>query len=270
MLLEATVDLTIDPDLIEASLWVSGINAVTTPWEMPLHRHRKGQLLFSARGVVTCETEKDTWIIPAHSAVWIPPGALHRASGSGLVETYCLFIEPACAGDMPQTCCALTVSPLLQELLKRAARLPENVRSGSPQERITRVILDEVAAAPVEDFRLPMPNDTRLRRIAEGLIADPSDKTTATEWATRVGVGERTLSRMLQTETGMSFGQWRRRLHVFVGLRQLGAGNNIQTVAANLGYESASGFTTMFRKTVGKPPARYLADRRSAIHDPDA
>jgi AraC-like DNA-binding protein len=27
-----------------------------------------------------------------------------------------------------------------------------------------------------------------------------------------------------------------------------------------LGYENASGFITMFRKAVGQPPARYLAD----------
>jgi AraC-like DNA-binding protein len=35
----------------------------------------------------------------------------------------------------------------------------------------------------------------------------------------------------------------------------------VQTVALELGYENASGFITMFRKAVGKPPARYLSDR---------
>ena len=35
----------------------------------------------------------------------------------------------------------------------------------------------------------------------------------------------------------------------------------MQRVALDLGYENASGFITMFRKAVGQPPARYLADR---------
>lgn len=35
----------------------------------------------------------------------------------------------------------------------------------------------------------------------------------------------------------------------------------VQTVALELGYENASGFITMFRKAVGKPPARYLFER---------
>jgi AraC-like DNA-binding protein len=35
-------------------------------------------------------------------------------------------------------------------------------------------------------------------------------------------------------------------------------------VALDLGYENASGFITMFRKAMGQPPARYLADRTGA------
>lgn len=58
----------------------------------------------------------------------------------------------------------------------------------------------------------------------------------------------------------MSFGQWRRQLHIILSLRRLSQGDSVQTVALELGYESASGFVTMFRKTMGKPPARYLLE----------
>jgi len=37
----------------------------------------------------------------------------------------------------------------------------------------------------------------------------------------------------------------------------------VKAVALELGYENTSGFVTMFRKAVGKPPARYLAQRES-------
>ncbi|MGL6092123.1 MAG: helix-turn-helix domain-containing protein, partial [Pseudomonas paracarnis] len=40
---------------------------------------------------------------------------------------------------------------------------------------------------------------------------------------------------------------------------------SVQSVALDLGYENASGFITMFRKAMGQPPARYLADRASTV-----
>lgn len=69
------------------------------------------------------------------------------------------------------------------------------------------------------------------------------------------------MSRLLLHEIGMSFGRWRRQLHVILALQRLTIGESVQTVALELGYENASGFITMFRKAVGKPPARYLSDR---------
>ena len=58
----------------------------------------------------------------------------------------------------------------------------------------------------------------------------------------------------------MSFGHWRQQLHLLVALQRLDQGASIQTVALDLGYEGASAFVTMFRKALGKPPARYLAE----------
>ena len=70
---------------------------------------------------------------------------------------------------------------------------------------------------------------------------------------------------MLMDEIGMSFGHWRRQLHVILALRRLSAGETVQTVAVDLGYESASSFVTMFRKMVGKPPIRYLVERQTSV-----
>lgn len=65
---------------------------------------------------------------------------------------------------------------------------------------------------------------------------------------------------------GLSFGRWRRQLHVILSLQRLAKGESVQRVALDLGYENASGFITMFRKAVGQPPARYLADRAGALN----
>jgi AraC-like DNA-binding protein len=62
----------------------------------------------------------------------------------------------------------------------------------------------------------------------------------------------------------MSFGRWRQQLHILIALQRLAQGASVQTIALDLGYADASAFVTMFRKALGKPPARYLAERRVA------
>lgn len=238
--------------------------SVTQDWEHATHRHRKAQLLYSVRGILNCEVEDGVWIVPPQCAVWIPGDLPHSARGSGETECYCLFVEPDAAPDLLKTCCTISVSPLLRELVLKVAGFPELYALGSREDRLIATLLDELVTAPVEDLHLPMPRDLRLRRLAEMLLADPTDKTSKSNWAVRIGMSERSMSRLLMHEIGMSFGRWRRQLHVILALQRLTKGDSVQTVALELGYENASGFVTMFRKTLGKPPARYLSERTAS------
>ncbi|WP_339421149.1 MULTISPECIES: AraC family transcriptional regulator [Pseudomonas] len=235
--------------------------AVAENWEYATHRHRKAQLLYSVRGVLNCEVEDGVWIVPPLSAVWIPGDLPHSVWGSGETECYCLFVEPDAASDLLEKCCTISVTPLLRELLLRVAGFPELYALGSREDRLVATLLDELVTAPAEDLHLPMPRDLRLRHLAELLLIDPTDKTSKSNWAVRIGMSERSMSRLLMYEVGMSFGRWRRQLHVILALQRLTKGESVQTVALDLGYENPSGFITMFRKAVGKPPARYLSER---------
>ncbi len=262
----AITDLTAsrDVDSIMRSVVALSATSVTKGWENARHRHRKAQLIYSVRGILNCEIEDGVWIVPPQCAIWIPGDLPHAARGAGDTECYCLFVEPDAAPGLPETCCTISVSPLLRELLLKVAGFPEVYALGGREERLIAALLDELVAAPVEDLHLPMPRDPRLRRLAEMMLADPTDKTSKAEWATRIGMSERSMSRLLLHEIGMSFGRWRRQLHVILALQRLTKGETVQKVALDLGYENASGFVTMFRKAVGKPPARYLSDRTSS------
>ena len=77
----------------------------------------------------------------------------------------------------------------------------------------------------------------------------------------------RTLARLVKNETGMTFGRWRQQLHIVIALQRLSAGARVQQVAEELGYESVTAFITMFKKALGKPPARYFADRQNGHED---
>ena len=250
-----------DVDKVPRPVVALSATSVTKDWENARHRHRKAQLIYSVRGILNCEIEDGVWIVPPQCAIWIPGDLPHSARGSGETECYCLFVEPDAAPDLPKTCCTISVSPLLRELLLKVAGFPALYALGGREDRLIAALLDELVEAPVEDLHLPMPRDPRLRRLAQMMLADPSDKTSKAQWATRIGMSERSMSRLLLHEIGMSFGRWRRQLHVILALQRLTRGESVQTAALELGYENASGFVAMFRKAVGKPPARYLSDR---------
>lgn len=252
----------VEPDDVPRPFVAYGIEEIQVGViELPAHRHQKGQLMLVQRGALSCEVEGGLWIVPPRSAIWIPCGATHAIKVAGVLEGYDAFLDPALSSQFPKTCCAIAVTPLLRELLARAAKLPLLYDDSGENTRLLAVLIDELAAASVEDLHLPMPADPRLRTIVDQMIASPADQGTIDDWAARAGLSERTLGRLIARETGLTFGRWRRQLCVMLAIKGLASGASIQNVAADLGYESVPSFMTMFRKTLGTSPGRYMAER---------
>jgi AraC-like DNA-binding protein len=238
-----------------------GLSMESGGLESEFHAHRESQLLYLVRGEGMCEASNALWIVPPQSALWIPGSVTHRIRARAPLEGYAVFVEPDAAPNLPTECCAVSVTPLFRELLVRMATRPALYDVKGPDARLMRVLLDELATVAVEKHRLPMPSDPRLRRLVDAMSADPANGATTKTWAKRIGVGERTLNRLLVEETGLSFGRWRQQLHIILAIQKLSRGASVQSVATDLGYESASSFVTMFRKSLGTSPARYMASR---------
>lgn len=253
-----------DPDDVPRAIVAVGFDMVTKGTELDVHHHRRAQLVLTLRGVVRCEADHGVWIVPPRCAVWIPGDLPHSMILAGNVEVYCLFVDPEASFALPTQCCTLSISPLLRHLLLHVSQMPVLYDVDGADGRIATVLLDQLSAAPVEKLNFPMPVDAKLRQVAAAMMADPADRATIGEWGRRVCVAQRTLTRILQRETGMSFGRWRQQLHILIALQRLAQGASVQTVALDLGYAGASAFVTMFRKALGKPPARYLAERHTA------
>jgi len=56
----------------------------------------------------------------------------------------------------------------------------------------------------------------------------------------------------------MTFGQWKRQAILLESIRKLSEGESVINVALDLGYESPSAFTAMFRRTLGVTPGKYF------------
>jgi len=255
----------IEPDDVARPVVTYGIASKTIGRiELDMHCHAKSQILLVQNGAFRCQVEDGLWIVPPRSAIWIPSGALHAIKATGSIEGYAAFVAPGIDANLPESCCAIAVTPLLRELLFRAARLPIFYEEGGANSRLIATLLDEIAAAEVENLHLPMPTDTRLRALVDLMMAAPSERGTLESWAKQAGLSERTLARLISRETGMSFARWRQQLGVMIAVQWLADGASMQQVAADLGYESVPSFVTMFRKTLGVAPGRYMAERHAA------
>ncbi|MFN4011342.1 MAG: AraC family transcriptional regulator [Pannonibacter sp.] len=253
-----------DPDLTDRPAVARQLDFADHEAEVPMHAHRKGQLILALHGAVTCTADNEIWIVPPNCAVWIPGGVPHSARATANARLNYLFVEPG-AAKLPEDCCTLSISPMIREMVDRLAHEPADYPSDGHAARLARVALDELVEMPRERFNLPISSNLRIRAIADALTVEPSDRSTSAEWAKRLAMSERSLARLMIRETGLTFGRWRQQLHLVVALRELASGATVQTVAAELGYDSVNAFITMFKKALGSTPAQYFAQRRALL-----
>lgn len=249
-----------DPDSPTQWAFAMPVHAAERDNESPTHQHHMGQLVLALRGGVTCSVAQGLWMVPPQCAVWIPGGQPHsnRVTANGRM---CFLFVPADTPRLPTACCTLSITPLVRELVVHLANLTPAEAAADANRKLADVLLDQLSHMPTEQLHLPISDHPRLREIAGALNADPADRSTVAQWGKRVAMSERTLTRLVQQEVGMSFGRWRQQLHIILALQRLSAGVSVQRTADDLGYESVSAFITMFKKTLGKTPARYFADK---------
>ena len=227
-------------------------------FDIPLHRHAWGQLIYARAGVMTVTVaspaQPGSWVVPPQRALWVPAETDHRIRCGTTLAMRTLYVAPATRA-LPDRCCVVNVPPLLRELILSGVEAP-----GPPRRRrlLTALILNEIRAATVAPLHLPEPADPRLQRITGAIREQPGDARTLSAWAREAGASTRTLSRLFLAETGMTFRQWQRQARLLAALVRLAEGTPVTAVAFDLGYESPSAFISAFRRALGKTPRRYF------------
>jgi AraC-like DNA-binding protein len=224
--------------------------------EVPEHFHDDDQLVYAVRGVMTVRAEGSLWVVPTRRAVWIPARVVHAITMSGAVEMQTLYLAPGLT-TLPRRCVVLSVTPLLEELVRHACRLGKLHEDAPREAHITAVIADEIDGARTAPLQLPSPRDPRAARVARGLLADPGDRRTLAELSRRAGASKRTIERLFVEETGMTFGKWRQQLSLVVGTRLIAEGAKVTVAALQAGYESPSAFIAVFRRALGVTPSQW-------------
>lgn len=108
------------------------------------------------------------------------------------------------------------------------------------------------------DMFMPEGQDKRLRVITSKLRNEPGCTETLVQLSAIAHASQRTISRLFIEETGMSFNRWRERLRIMTAIEKMVSGQTIMEIAMDLGYQSASSFTTAFTRLAGTPPRQYM------------
>ena len=158
-------------------------------------------------GFVKSRIEDAIWMVPRYCAVWIPSETPHSNEIEVSADICMLFVDPDIEG-LPEKTCTLSVSPLLRELVVKLASEEKDYDQQGRVGRLAEVLIDELVSMPTERFEFPIPSEPRLNKLAYWMLEKPNNQTSIKQWAQRLAMSDRTLSRLVKQELGMTFGQW--------------------------------------------------------------
>jgi AraC-like DNA-binding protein len=225
----------------------------------PPHRHDRAQLLYAPVGEMLVITARASFVVPPQRAVWIPADLDHEIYVRGQTSLRSLYVTADVLRTELTRPRVIEVSRLLKELILEAASLPVEYDLNGREGRIMGLILDEITSTRDAPLEAPMPSDRRLVRVCTAILRDPSQTDMLEDWAKEAGMGRRTFTRLFREETGVSFAAWRQQVRLMEAVSRLSRGQPVTTVAFDVGYNSPSAFTAMFRRTFGMAPSQYLA-----------
>ena len=184
---------------------------------------------------------------------------------NGVVQMRSLYVNGAAGAGMPSSCVVLNVTPLLKELIVRAVALPATYDENGDEGLLMRLLMAEVRRLPPCALDLPLPESADLTRLCERLLADLSTRRPCDLDANDLNTSTRTLYRRFLRETGITFARWKQQARLLESIRRLAEGVSVTTVALDLGYESPSAFSTMFRRSLGIAPRAFTAGAKDIL-----
>jgi AraC-like DNA-binding protein len=223
---------------------------------IPLHIHRRGQLLHAVTGIMRVETAEAAWIVPPARALWLPPQLPHSVTMRSHLEMRTVYIDASACLALPKQPVLVEISGLLHELILALLEEPVAYAESGRGGIVARLILTELARLRERRLEVPMPRDHRALRVARALLDNSSIDYGLDRWAEQAGASRRTLARIFRSETGLGFAEWRARLRAIDGLARLSDGASVAETAASVGYASPSAFSAMIHRTMGNPPRR--------------
>lgn len=230
--------------------------------DAPWHHHDVHQLQYAFEGSIEVEDKTRRHLLPRTLAAWIPAGVAHRTS-IHRVRSGCILFAPDMVPDAGDCVRIVMVSPLMREMVIGAMRW----QIGQPLDAIGAAYFQSLALLCGEwitheaPLSLPSSDDPALRAAMDHTRAQLATAT-ITSASAAAHLSERSLRRRFQTNTGMSWEEYRRRARLLVAVEKIATTSlPIGHIAMDLGYANQSAFAKAFRALLGMNPSEFRRNR---------
>lgn len=214
------------------------------------HSHPTHELLWIEGGASTLKVHDTTFTIARSWGMWIPAGVMHSGFAGKNTTLKAAQFNFSAVGALSNTAVAVEITPLLSQLL---ARLNEGDLDPHSRNLTERMIVDVLSPAQ-HDISWRLPHSLLVQPIVDAIMADPAHQGSLRHWARRLHVSTKTVTRVFQEETGLSFSRWMAAVRVHHAIMMLASGLEIEEVAQRTGYATVSGFGAAFRRLTGRTP----------------
>ena len=103
------------------------------------------------------------------------------------------------------------------------------------------------------------PKTPALVQLCQQIRENLSETWPLEQAADQLHMSSKTLARYFQKETAMNFAQWIRQAKLMQAMTDLALHKSILTIALDLGYDSPSAFSAMFKRETAMTPSEYIA-----------
>lgn len=221
--------------------------------QLPAHTHDEGQVLFARAGTMEVWAGDKFILIPSTRIAWIPPHVSHSIKFKTSTKMRTAYIQAPLLEDLFKQVQVLQASALFSAVIIKLAEMKttdEEYRSA-----LAQILLSELKSLKTEPFSLIFPTDKRAKRVANGLLADPSSSLKIEQWAQMAACSSKTLSRIFHSETGMTFQIWRRYLRLLLVHELIENGASVAAASYEVGFSSSSAMSEAHRLTFGFSPS---------------
>lgn len=227
------------------------VMARDTFWEE--HSHPSHELLWNERGASTATVGARTWTLSSTAGLWVPAGTPHHGWAPAGTWQRAVQLDVDQVPSISAEPVGVDVTPLLRLLLDRLG----TVDLGPASRASTEAVVLDLLVPATRQLLLRVPTSPLVAPLVAAVRADPADPTTLAQWAVRLEVSTRTLTRVFRTETGLGFSRWVATARAQHAAPLLARGEPVEEVAERVGYRSASAFGTAFRRVTGRTPGQF-------------
>ncbi|MEM7058304.1 MAG: helix-turn-helix transcriptional regulator [Pseudomonadota bacterium] len=222
------------------------------------HSHDFGQLISAASGSMYVGTPDRVLLLSPALAIWIPPDTEHwMRYGSNSVMLY-VDVNSEEADQLGRDCRVIAMTSLLSALFIAAMPEATEVRRNKHNDALHVLLRHELLSARDVPLSLVLPQEARIRGLAQAALDDPGKVRSVDAWLADAPASRKTIERLFIAETGMPPSRWLRHARILHAVSLLASGQKVTSVAFDMGYESPSAFSYMFRKTLGVSPSEFI------------